>query len=195
MLSTQIVFAQLALTAVMVGAGQSTSSQSQQYNLALLHSLLAQAHSAGAPGGAAIPGPASQPARPYLPTPGSLQAGASAKGMSPATRPQLPVSHTSQTAQPGPPAQGMGQGTRPCLPVLGMPGHASQHLQRPELPAPPIPASAPRGVTAEGRCTQPAATLPGVQQDSQHADKSAGLQQDNVHGQHGSKNESQNYAG
>ena len=148
------------MTAVLVRAGQPTSAQSQQYNLALLHSLLAQAHSAGAPGSAVVPGPASQPARPYLPAMGTSQMGAL--------------------------AQGMIQGSRqPGLPMSGLPGQGLQPLQRPALTASPIPAPAARGGTAERSSPQLPATLLSMQQQSQHAGQSAGLEQGNVHGQQG----------
>ena len=173
------------LTCVLVRAGQPTSSQSQQYNLALLHSLLAQAHSAGAPAGAAIPGSASQPVRPYLPSVGNLQTGAPTQGMTQAARPQLPVSGTSQSLQPGVLAQGMSQGWQPGLPMPGVSGQGFQPLQRPALVVPPIPAPALKGVPAEERSFQNPATLPSMQQQSQQAGQSASLEQGNVHERQG----------
>ena len=169
------------LTGVLVRAGQPMSSQSQQYNLALLHSLLAQAHSAGAPAGAAIPGPMNQPAWPYLPGLGTSQTGALAQGMTQAARPQLPVSGTSQTGQPGTLAQGMSQGWQPGLPMPGLPGQGVQPLQRPALAVPPKPAPSLKSVTAEGRIFQDPATLPSMQQQSQQAGQNATLEQGNVH--------------
>ena len=168
------------VTGMLHHAGQPTSSQSQQYNLALLHSLLAQAHSAGAPAGVAIPGSASQPARPYLPTLSTLQTGALAQGMTQAARPQLPVSGASQMGQPGALAQGTSQGWQPGLPTPGLPGPGFRPLQRPALAVPPIPAPALKGVPAEGRSTQLAATLTSVNQQSQQVGQSASLEQGNV---------------
>ena len=176
-------------TGVLVRAGQPTSSQSQQYNLALLHSLLAQAHSAGAPAGAAIPGSASQPARPYLPSVGTLQTGVLAQGMTQAPRPQLPVSGTSQIGQPGTLAQGMSQGWQPGLPTPGLPGQGFQPLQRPVLAASPVPAEgrspALQGGAAERRSTQLAATVPNMPLQSQQAGQNASLEQGNIHEQQG----------
>ena len=169
------------LTGMLVRAGQPTSSQSQQYNLALLHSLLAQAHSAGAPSGAATSGPMSQPARPYLPSVGSLQTGALAQGMPRAARPQLPALGTSQVDQPRALPQGMSQGWQPGLPTPGLPGQGLQPLQQPALAVPPIPAPAIKGVTAEGRSSQGPATLPSVQHQNQQAGQSASVEQGNVH--------------
>ena len=173
------------LTAALLCAGQPMSSQSQQYNLALLHSLLAQAHSAGAPTGAATPGSASQPARPYLPALGTSQTGALAQGMTPAARLQLPASGTSQMGQPGAPLQGMSPGWQPGLPTSGLPGQGFQPLQRPALAVPPIPAPVLQGVTAEGRSSQSPATLPSLHQQSQQGGQSASPEQGNVHDRQG----------
>ena len=111
-----------------LSAGQSTTSQSQQYNLALLHSLLAQAHSAGIPA-AATSGTSVGQAQPP------------AQGMRPPGQPQWPNQGAARLGQPQLPVNGAAQ--------------AFQSMQqgRVSMPGPGIN-TAPQGTHAQASAPQ-----------------------------------------
>lgn len=84
-------------------AGQATNPQSQQYNLALLHSLLAQAHSAG--------GTAAAAPRPYS----AGQMLGTSQGSRLTGQPQAPILGLGTPGQQGMPARSSRQGAEQPL--------------------------------------------------------------------------------
>lgn len=110
----------------LLSSGQATTSQSQQHNLALLHSLLSHAHSAGVPAGGGGPGMfgAGQAAQHQLPAlamrpPGQQQwpaAGAARPGLLQA--PMHAMSQPSQHGRPSLTANSLGGASLPMQPNL-----------------------------------------------------------------------------
>ena len=146
-----------------MSAGQSTTTQSQQHNLALLHSLLSQAQSAGMPAAAGTPGmfSAGQPGQPQLP----------ASNIRPPGQPQWPVAGLTRTGQIQVAMQGMsqpGQHGRPSLP-LSSAGGALTHVQ-PTLPSAPKP-----GMSALVQAAPGQAMGAQTPQQPQHPGQTSGL--------------------
>lgn len=139
-----------------MSAGQPTTSQSQQYNLALLHSLLAQAHSAGIPA-AATPG--TSVGQPQLPAQGVRALGQPQWHNQGAVRPgqpQLPVNVAAQAFQ------SMQQGAA-SMPVSGISTAAQVTHAQASAPQHTLQGQHPRSVQPSAPALRGTAHFPGQQ--------------------------------